>query len=45
MIMWSGSFALGRPIHVGHERAATLAFTAAGNNFKIAIGVAIGVFR
>jgi ACR3 family arsenite transporter len=43
-IMWTGSFALGKSISLPYARTATLAFTAAGNNFKLAIAVAIGVF-
>jgi ACR3 family arsenite transporter len=42
--MWTGSFALGKAIGLGYERTATLAFTAAGNNFELAIAVAIGTF-
>jgi ACR3 family arsenite transporter len=43
-IMWFGAFFLGRSIDLPYERTATLAFTAAGNNFELAIAVAIGVF-
>jgi ACR3 family arsenite transporter len=43
-IMWTGSFALGKAIGLPYERTATLAFTAAGNNFELAIAVAIGAF-
>ncbi|WP_279631000.1 ACR3 family arsenite efflux transporter [Saccharomonospora piscinae] len=43
-IMWAGSYALGRAAGLAYPRATTLAFTAAGNNFELAIAVAIGVF-
>ncbi len=43
-LMWAGSFTLGYRLHMSYERATTLAFTAAGNNFELAIAVAIGVF-
>ncbi|MBB2946563.1 ACR3 family arsenite transporter [Actinoplanes lutulentus] len=43
-IMWGGSYALGKAIGLTYERTTTLAFTAAGNNFELAIAVAIGTF-
>ena len=43
-LMWAGSFALGYRLGMAYERTTTLAFTAAGNNFELAIAVAIGVF-
>ena len=43
-LMWTGAFALGLKLGLGYDRNATLAFTAAGNNFELAIAVAIGVF-
>lgn len=43
-LMWAGSYALGRAVGMGYERTTTLAFTAAGNNFELAIAVAIGTF-
>jgi arsenite transporter len=43
-LMWTGSFVLGRRLRMTYERTTTLAFTAAGNNFELAIAVAIGVF-
>jgi ACR3 family arsenite transporter len=43
-VMWFGSFALGLRIGLPYDRNASIAFTAAGNNFELAIAVAIGVF-
>ncbi|MEU6466812.1 ACR3 family arsenite efflux transporter [Streptomyces sp. NPDC046976] len=43
-VMWAGSMSLARAIGLDHPRATTLAFTAAGNNFELAIAVAIATF-
>ena len=42
--MWAGSMTLGRAVGLNYPRATTLAFTAAGNNFELAIAVAIATF-
>jgi len=43
-LMWAGSYAFGKAIGLTYERTTTLAFTAAGNNFELAIAVAIATF-
>ncbi|MCG3757430.1 MULTISPECIES: ACR3 family arsenite efflux transporter [Amycolatopsis] len=43
-LMWAGSYALGKAVGLSYERTTTLAFTAAGNNFELAIAVAIATF-
>jgi len=43
-IMWGIAFALGFKSRLGYPKTATLAFTAAGNNFELAIAVSIGVW-
>ena len=43
-IMWFGAFFAGMRMRIPYDRNASIAFTAAGNNFELAIAVAIGVF-
>ncbi|TDZ77809.1 Sodium Bile acid symporter family protein [Mycobacteroides salmoniphilum] len=43
-IMWGGGYLLGAALRLGYPRTATLAFTAAGNNFELAIAVAIATW-
>ena len=43
-VMWGLGYGVGRGLGMGYERTTTLAFTAAGNNFELAIAVAIGTF-
>ena len=43
-LMWGGSMLLTKALGFDYQRATAVSFTAAGNNFELAIAVAIGVF-
>jgi ACR3 family arsenite transporter len=44
VLMFFVSFFIGKSIHIDYKRNAAVAFTATGNNFELAIAVAIAVF-
>jgi ACR3 family arsenite transporter len=43
-VMWFGAFWVSRRLHLTYPRTASLSFSAASNDFELAIAVAIGVF-
>ena len=43
-VMWGGGYLLGAVLGLGYARTTTLAFTAAGNNFELAIAVSIATY-
>jgi arsenite transporter len=44
IIMWGLAFAISKAMGFSYQHTASLAFTAAGNNFELAIAVAVGIF-
>ncbi|MDN6529786.1 MAG: ACR3 family arsenite efflux transporter [Brevibacterium sp.] len=43
-IVFAAGMVVGRALKLGYQKTTTLAFTAAGNNFELAIAVAIGTY-
>ncbi|WP_285289686.1 ACR3 family arsenite efflux transporter [Arthrobacter sp. ISL-30] len=44
LVVFGAGLAIGRWLNLAYAKSSTLAFTAAGNNFELAIAVAIGTF-
>ncbi|MCT9870877.1 ACR3 family arsenite efflux transporter [Paenarthrobacter aurescens] len=44
VVVFGAGMVIGRLLNLGYAKTTTLAFTAAGNNFELAIAVAIGTF-
>lgn len=44
IVMWGAGYLLGRALGLSYARTTSLAFTAAGNNFELAIAVCIATF-
>ena len=44
VVVFAVGMVTGRALNLGYEKTTTLAFTAAGNNFELAIAVAIGTY-
>jgi ACR3 family arsenite transporter len=44
LIMFFGSMFVTRKLNINYKEAVSLSFTAASNNFELAIAVAVGVF-
>lgn len=43
-MIFTAGMIIGKTLNLGYAKTTTLAFTAAGNNFELAIAVAIGTF-
>lgn len=44
LVIFTAGMIIGKALNLGYAKTTTLAFTAAGNNFELAIAVAIGTF-
>lgn len=44
LVMWGGGFLVAKKFGLTYDKSVTVAFTAAGNNFELAIAVCIAVF-